>query len=147
MGSRLFEEIREQRGLCYSIAAMDRVLPDLPLLYVASGLASKKCLEAYGRIKEIVRELAQDGPKRGEFERAKAYAAGKKILAFESTGMVARYAARQVVVFGERPDPDRYVAEIEKVTISEIAEVAANIDTEPGVACVGPHTADEFRGV
>ena len=54
MGSRLFDEIREQRGLCYAIRAYGWTHADSSTLEVASGLDSTKCLEAYGRIKEIV---------------------------------------------------------------------------------------------
>ena len=64
------------RGLCYAIRAYGWTHADSSTLEVASGLDSTKCLEAYGRIKEIVRELESDGPTEEEVERARAYAAG-----------------------------------------------------------------------
>src|SRR5207245_11681558 len=45
MGSRLFEEIRERRGLCYSVYAADHVFADVPILQLGSGLESAKCTE------------------------------------------------------------------------------------------------------
>src|SRR5689334_3134127 len=54
MGSRLFDEIREQRGLCYSVYAIDHVFSDLAVLQLGSGLESSKCAEAYTRMREIV---------------------------------------------------------------------------------------------
>ncbi|MGZ8633421.1 MAG: M16 family metallopeptidase, partial [Solirubrobacteraceae bacterium] len=88
MGSRLFDEIREQRGLCYSVYATDHAYADVPVLQLGSGLESGKCREAYTRMCEIVAELAADGPKREEVERARAYAAGRRVLAFENTNAV-----------------------------------------------------------
>ena len=62
MGSRLFEEIREKRGLCYSVYAIDHAFADVPILQLGSGLESAKCVEAYTRMREIVDELRSDGP-------------------------------------------------------------------------------------
>ena len=110
MGSRLFDEIREQRGLCYSVYAIDHAFADLPVLQLGSGLESSKCAEAYTRMREIVGELKADGPTEEEVERARAYAAGRRVLAFENTNAVARYAAGQAVVYGEDIDPDGAIA-------------------------------------
>ena len=93
MGSRLFDEIREQRGLAYSVYAVDHSFADVPILQLSAGLDSGKCVEAYTRMREIVDELRTDGPREEEFERAKAYAAGRRVLAFENTNAVARNAA------------------------------------------------------
>ena len=76
MGSRLFDEIREQRGLAYSVYAIDHTFADVPILQLSAGLDSTKCVEAYTRMREIVDELRTDGPSEEEVERARAYAAG-----------------------------------------------------------------------
>jgi predicted Zn-dependent peptidase len=145
MGSRLFDEIREQRGLCYSVYATDHAYADVPVLQLGSGLESSKCVEAYTRMREIVGELATDGPRPDEVERARAYAAGRRVLAFENTNAVARYAANQTIVFGEDIDPDAAIALLDEVTFDEVVEAARTVDPdELAVACVGPHTAEEF---
>jgi predicted Zn-dependent peptidase len=145
MGSRLFDEIREQRGLCYSVYAADHAYADVPILQLGSGLESSKCAEAYTRMREIVGELHRDGPTEAEVERARAYAAGRRVLAFENTNAVARYAANQAIVFGEDIDPDEAIALLDGVTFDEVVEAATSVDPdELAVACVGPHTADEF---
>ena len=95
MGSRLFEEIREKRGLCYSVYALDHAFADVSILQLGSGLESGKCVEAYTRMREIVDELRDEGPTQEEVHRARAYAAGRRVLAFENTNAVARYAANQ----------------------------------------------------
>jgi predicted Zn-dependent peptidase len=144
MGSRLFDEIREKRGLCYSVSAINHAFADVPILQLSSGLESAKCVEAYTRMREIVDELRADGPTEEEVARARAYAAGRLVLAFENSGAVARYAANQQIVFGEDIDPDAAIAALDAVTYDEVREVAAGVADKLAVACVGPHTADEF---
>src|SRR5215207_2462773 len=145
MGSRLFDEIREQRGLCYSVYAVDHVGADLGVLQLGSGLESSKCVEAYTRMREIVAELAAEGPRQEEVERARAYAAGRRVLAFENTNAVARYAANQAIVFGEDIDPDAAIDLVDRVTFDEVDAAARSVDPETlAVACVGPHDEEEF---
>ncbi len=144
MGSRLFDEIREQRGLCYSISAQPHAYADVPVLQLSSGLDSGKCVEAFTRMAEIVAELRADGPTVSEVERARAYAAGARAIAFENTGVVARTAATQAIVFHQDVDPDVSLDALDAVTFDEVREVAAGISTEFAVACVGPHTSAEF---
>jgi predicted Zn-dependent peptidase len=144
MGSRLFDEIREQRGLAYSVYSVDHSFADVPILQLSAGLDSGKCVEAYGRMREIVDELRADGPRAEEFERARAYSAGRRVLAFENTNAVARYAATQTVVYGESVDPDEAIAALDEVTFDEVREVAEGISQELSVACVGPHEAGDF---
>jgi len=145
MGSRLFDEIREQRGLCYSVYAVSHAYADTPILQLGAGLESGKCAEAYTRMREIVGELHTDGPTQDEVARARAYAAGRRVLAFEHTGAVARHAATQTVVFGEDIDPGRAIDLLDAVTFDDVVEIARRVDPEHlAVACVGPHEAGEF---
>jgi predicted Zn-dependent peptidase len=144
MSSRLFDEIREQRGLAYSVYGVSHSHADVPLLQLGAGLDSTKCIEAYRRMREIVTELRDDGPTQAEVDRARAYAAGRRVLAFENTNAVARHAATQSIVFGEKIDPDGAIAALDAVTIEEVTEIARDVADTLAVACVGPHTADEF---
>jgi predicted Zn-dependent peptidase len=144
MGSRLFEEIREKRGLCYSVYALSHAFADLPVLQLGSGLESAKCIEAYTRMREIVDELRRDGPTEEEVARARAYTAGRLVLAFENTNAVARHAAQQSIVHHEPIDPDTAIAALDAVTFEEVREVAAGVADQLAVACVGPHSAEEF---
>jgi predicted Zn-dependent peptidase len=144
MGSRLFDEIREQRGLAYSVYSVDHSFADVPILQLSAGLESGKSVEAYARMREIVDELRADGPTEDEFARARAYAAGRRVLAFENTNAVARFAATQTVVYGESVDPDAAIAVLDETTFDEVREVAAGISEELSVAVVGPHTVEEF---
>jgi predicted Zn-dependent peptidase len=145
MGSRLFDEIREQRGLCYSVWSVDHALADSGILQLGAGLESSKTPEAYSRMREIVAELHRDGPTAEEVERARAYAAGRRVLAFENTNAVARFAATQAIVFGEDIDPDRAIEALDAVTFEDVASIAKAVDPDTAaVACVGPHDEAEF---
>src|SRR4051794_21632887 len=144
MGSRLFDEIREQRGLAYSVYSVDHAFADVPILQLSAGLESGKCAEAYTRMREIVDDLRTNGPKAGEVERARAYAAGRRVLAFENTNAVARFAAAQTVLFGQDIDPDTAIAALDAVTDEQVAEIATGISEGLSVACVGPHDEEEF---
>ncbi|RKQ91234.1 putative Zn-dependent peptidase [Solirubrobacter pauli] len=144
MGSRLFDEIREQRGLAYSVYALDHSFADVPILQLSAGLESGKCVEAFTRMREIVDELRTEGPSEEEVERARAYAAGRRVLAFENTNAVARHAAQQTVVFGQDIDPDKAIEALDAVTYEQVVEVGRGISEQLSVACVGPHDQAEF---
>jgi predicted Zn-dependent peptidase len=144
MGSRLFDEIREQRGLAYSVSSIAHAYADVPVLQLSAGLESGKAVEAYRRMREIVTELREQGPTEAEVERARAFAAGARTIAFENTGAVARYAAQQAIVYREDVDPDRTIELLDQVTANEVREVAANIEDRLSLACVGPHTPEDF---
>jgi predicted Zn-dependent peptidase len=144
MGSRLFDEIREQRGLAYSVYSVDHAFADVPILQLSAGLDSTKCADAYHCMRGIVDDLRENGPRADEFERARAYSAGRRVLAFENTNAVARYAANQTVVFGEDIDPDEAIAALDDTTLERVTEVARGISVEASVACVGPHEVAEF---
>jgi predicted Zn-dependent peptidase len=145
MASRLFDEIREQRGLAYSVHSLAHAYADVPVLQLSAGLESGKCIEAFARMREIVSELRDQGPTPEEVERARAYAGGARAIAFENTGAVARYSAQQAVVYGEDVDPDAAIERLDQVELKDVREVAAGISESLAVACVGPHTVEEFE--
>jgi predicted Zn-dependent peptidase len=147
MASRLFDEIREQRGLAYSVHSTAHAYADVPVLQLSAGLDSTKTLEALARMKEIVAELRSDGPTPEEVERARAFAAGARAIAFENTGAVARFCAQQVIVYHEDPDPDQAIELLDAVTYDEVAAVAATVSEELSLACVGTQTEEELASV
>ncbi len=95
-------------------------------------------------MREIVAELREGGPTDAEVARARAYAAGRRVLAFENTNAVARYAASQSIVFGEEIDPDGAIAALDAVTIDEVRAIARDVDDTLAIACVGPHSEADF---
>ena len=57
---------------------------------------------------------------------------------------VARYGASRSIVFGEDIDPDAAITALDNVTFDEVRQVAAGVADNLAVACVGPHSAEEF---
>ena len=110
MGSRLFDEIREQRGLCYSVYATDHAYADVPVLQLGSGLESAKAGEAYTRMREIVaraggrRAQARGGRARARVRRR---APGPGLREHQRGGPLRGQPA---IVFDEDIDPDSAIA-------------------------------------
>ena len=97
-------------------------------------------------MRDIVSELRGDGPTEAEVERARAYAAGARAIAFENSGAIARFAAQQTVVYGrEDIDPDETIALLDAVTYDEVRAIADGVADELAIACVGPHTVEELE--
>jgi predicted Zn-dependent peptidase len=67
------------------------------------------------------------------------------VLTLERTAAVASRAAREKVAFGELRSPDDAIAALDAVTEDDVREVAARLEGDPVVACVGPHTEAEFE--
>jgi len=127
------------------VYSVDHTFADVPILQLSAGLESGKCLEAYHCMRGIVDDLRENGPKAEEFERARAYAAGRRVLAFENTNAVARHGAAQTVLFGQDIDPDAAIASLDETTLERVSEIARGISVEASVACVGPHDVSEFE--
>jgi hypothetical protein len=110
MGSRLFDEIREQRGLCYSVYAADHAFADLPVLQLGSGLESGKCVEAFTAMKEIVGRAHAGRPARGGGRARPRVRRGRRVLAFENTNAVGPPRRRQVDRLRRVHRPDDAIA-------------------------------------
>jgi predicted Zn-dependent peptidase len=91
-----------------------------------------------------VTELREEGPTEAEVERARAFAAGARAIAFENTGAVARYAAQQAIVYREDVDPDATIDRLDRVTSDDVRAVARDVADELAIAVVGPHTDADF---
>lgn len=145
LGSRLGNEIRVKRGLCYNIYASDETHPNCAGIYVSSGLQSDRCLEAYGLINTIVNDLADNGPDVDEVQRAKAGVVGTTLRYFEKSSNVATSATEGYFLHGQVDSPDEIVAAIDKVTIEDVTEIAEKIKGLPSVGCIGPHKQSDFQ--
>ena len=144
MGSRLFDEIREQRGLAYSVSAFPHAYADVPVLQLSAGLESGKCMEAYRRMRDIVTELRTDGPTESEVSAPRPTPPARGRWP-SRTRARWRGSRQQTIVYGEDADPDTTIELLDNVTFSEVREVAAAIADELSVAVVGPHTLEELE--
>jgi predicted Zn-dependent peptidase len=145
MGSRLFEELREQRGLCYWIDGVLWGYDKASFLSVSCSVRAPDLTEIYQGIEAIVTDLRRSGPSDEESVRARSYASGAAALGFESTRARADHAVELIMEYGDHDvDPMLHLLAVESVTRADLTELAARVEPGPCVGCVGPVTADDF---
>jgi len=145
-GSRLFEEIREQRGLCYAIEGWVWGYHEASFLSVECNLRASNIAETYERIDAIIAELSKNGPTEEESLRARSYATGACALSYESTAARVDHAVELIMEYGDHDiDPMLNLRALESVTREDIAELGARVAPGPCVGCVGAVSATAFR--
>jgi predicted Zn-dependent peptidase len=147
MSSRLFQEVREKRGLAYSVYSYRSALEDTGTFAVYAGTAPERAPEV---LSIIDAELDRLGAERclapDELERAKGHFKGQMALGLESSSARMERIGRSEVTMGEIQSVDEMVAAIDAVTPDDIARVIDRVlNTGPRVlAAVGPVDADEL---
>lgn len=116
MSSRLFQELREARGLAYSISAATTPYVDGGLMSVHAATAQKDAAKARDLIDQVLAGAAQ-GLEQAELDRAKAQAVASLLMALEGPQGQGDYLARQLLVHGRWVPPAEVVARIEAVTL------------------------------
>ncbi|MEX2521124.1 MAG: pitrilysin family protein [Paracoccaceae bacterium] len=138
MSSRLFQEAREKRGLCYTIFAQAGAYQDSGLLtiYAGTGAAEAKAL---AELTTDVIRAAAEGLSREELDRARAQMRAGIIMGLESPSARAERLARALMIWGEAPNLDKTMAQIDAVTVDDIRAAAAGLTVgRPTLAWYGP---------
>ena len=139
MSSRLFQEVRENRGLCYSIYCFHVAYQDTGMFALYSGTAATDAPELMRVVVDQL-SLAAENLTEAEVNRAKAQMKAGLLMALESSRARAEQLARQIIAYG-RPIPlNELVAKIDAVTV-ESARAAGRAlisNTQPAVAVLGP---------
>jgi predicted Zn-dependent peptidase len=139
MSSRLFQEIREIRGLCYSIYAFHAPYIDTGLFTLYSGTDAADAAELM-RVAVDQITAAADTLTEAEVARAKAQMKAGLLMALESSSTRAEQIARQMIIYG-RPIPlDEIVGKIEAVTVDSARAAGRDLIARgrPAVAALGP---------
>lgn len=145
MGSRLFDQLREQRSLCYWIDGYIWGYEDAAFLSVPCSVRPSTAAETYGHIQAIVADLHKNGPTVEEASRAGRYASGAATLDFESSSALADHATQLIMEYGDHDiDPALHLESVEAVTHRDLCQLAACIEPGPCVAAVGPVAATDF---
>lgn len=143
MSSRLFEEVREKRGLAYDVHSAASMYTDCGALLVGSGVDPKRAFEA---IKVIVEELVKllDGLPAAELEQARELSKGRLILRMEDSRSVATSIGVQELVKGRVETVDDMIAEFNKVTVDDVKRVAGRVirPEKLALAVVGPFRSE-----
>lgn len=138
--SRLFLELREERGLCYQISSDVTLFDETGAFEINAGLDPDGRDEAIACIRREIADLMEQGPRPGELERAKRLAIAQSKLAFETTAAHATWAGEGVLDFGRIPDPLEWRENVLAVTAEGICDAARQVfgSREPTIAEIRP---------
>ncbi len=147
MSSRLFLEIREQRGLAYDVHSFTSKHHDSGYFAVYMGVDPKKAGEAVAAVMAELRQIAATPVPAPELAKAKEFIKGRLRLGLESTNSMASWLGQQLLLMGTIKTVEEVVAEIDAITSEELQRVAARVLLEPvQLAVIGPFKSDQaFR--
>jgi predicted Zn-dependent peptidase len=148
MSSRLFQEIRERRGLAYAIFGYFRGYVDVGQGVVYAGTDPDKIDETVAAITGELERLHREPVPEDELRRTKDLRKGRIAMGFEDSRSVAAWIGSQELLYEEILTPDEVVAEIESVTSEQIQELATEIilPERMNLAVIGPFPHEErFR--
>ena len=145
MSSRLFQTIREDRGLAYSVYAFADGYEQCGLLGAYAGVDSENAAETAGL---IWREMAalSEGALAAELDRARAMLRSSLMMALESPAARIESAAGQLFAFGELLEAKDIMERLADVTLADVARCAERaLSSAPAVSIVGPADADAIN--
>ena len=140
MSSRLFQKVREERGLCYSIFAFSQMLSDAGVFGVYAGTSQAQANEMLevcaAELKDCLINISTD-----ELSRSKQQLKAAVLMRLDSVSASLDSLARQIALFGEPRDKDEMIREIEAVSQDSLHALVAQLTTSrPAMATVGPVT-------
>ena len=138
--SRLFLELREERGLCYQIGSDVSFFHETGAFEINAGLDPESRDEALACIYREIDDLICNGPRVGELDRAKRLAIAQSKLAFESTSAHATWAGEGVLDFNRIPHPTEWRESVLAVTDAEVQAIACEVfqNQNHALAEIGP---------
>ncbi len=140
MSSRLFQEIRERRGLAYSVYSFAHAYVDSGMSGACAGVEPRNAQESVQLIIEALRALCEEPVDDDELGDAKEYTKGSLLLAAESNDNQMVRLAQNEFHFGRQVPLDEVVAEIESVTAGDIQHLAGRLfqPGETALTVIGP---------
>ena len=139
MSSRLFQEVREKRGMAYSVYSFMQGFADCGQVGVYVGSQPSKIDDVIAVVKDTIRSVVADGITDEELARGKGQLKGGLVLGLEDTGARMTRIAKAELVTGELLGVDATLARIESVTREDVAAVAAELFGQRAtLAVVGP---------
>jgi predicted Zn-dependent peptidase len=147
MSSRLFSQVREERGLAYYVNSDIDLFHDSGLFGCSAGVDRNRAEEAIKVSKAVFTDLASKKAKIGsqELSRAKEYLRGKTLLSLENSNSVAQFFGIKKLLRNELLSVDDVLAKISEVTVADLSRLAAEIirDGELRLAIIGNFKNEE----
>ena len=139
MSSRLFQEIREKRGLAYSVYSYAQQFAGSGLLGFYAGCNPSKAVEVVEIIRSVLSDVSDNGMTHEEIERAKGAVRGSLVLSQEDSGSRMSRIGKNEIVYGQVMDFDDILKAISRVSATDIREIASEFLVKtPTLALVGP---------
>ncbi|MFZ8871925.1 MAG: M16 family metallopeptidase, partial [Candidatus Nanopelagicaceae bacterium] len=143
MSSRLFQEVREKRGLAYSVYSYAQQFAGTGMLGFYAGCNPQKATEVIRIIREILNDVAVNGLTHEELLRAQGAVRGTLVLSQEDTGSRMSRIGKSELVHGEILGFDEILSEISSVSTSDIRKLAGEtLSMSPSLAVVGPYKSE-----
>ncbi len=140
MSSRLFQTIREQRGLCYEVQSDLVSFADAGALQIYLALSPANLTEALRAISGILEDFRARGVSQTELDEAKSFVIGQNRISLENTSAQMMWAGESLLYFDDWIDPEDAHAHLQRVTLEEI-HAAARDAFDPDTLCsavIGP---------
>ncbi|MEO7722501.1 MAG: pitrilysin family protein [Pseudolysinimonas sp.] len=148
MSSRLFQEVREKRGLAYSVYSFAAGYSDAGLMGLYAGCSPKKSADVAELMLSEFRRLAADGITDEELSRAQGQLGGGAALALEDSDSRMTRLGRSELTFGEFSDLDETLRRLDGVTTAQVRQLAEELVARPlSVAAVGALKKSTFDGL
>lgn len=143
MSSRLFQEIREKRGLAYSVYAYAQQFAGSGVLGFYAGCNPTKAIEVVEIIQSVLADVADNGMSQAEITRAKGAVRGSLVLSQEDSGSRMSRIGKNEIVYGQVMDFDDILKAIDCVSAEDIREIASEFLVKtPTLALVGPFKSE-----
>lgn len=146
LSSRLFQEVREKRGLAYSVYSERAAFEDAGALAVYVGTAPSKAHEALAVIREELDRLAAGGVSEEELAVAKGFHRAQCMLALEDSGSRMSRIGRSQLAYGEVLAVEELLRRVDAVGLHDVADAASFVLGGPrSLAVVGPFGEEDFE--
>lgn len=147
MSSRLFQELREKRGLCYSVTSDYSLYDDTGTFEIHVGLDAQRLQECVTTLHELIKDVIESGFTQAELDQSKRYADGQARVGLESTHSRMSWMGDSLMSFGKIIDPEEARSTLASVSLQDITDLTAKLFTRDNVAIasIGPHSDQEMR--